>query len=84
MLHTTVELLDGHGPDALQTQKVVGAAGTSTTAVHTHFSGYAHVSPRRACGSSTPPFLVPQTNRPSYRSVRHRLCVPPLCQRATA
>ena len=39
MLHAAVELLDEHGPDALQTRKVAGAAGTSTMAVYTHFGG---------------------------------------------
>lgn len=39
MLHAAVGLLDAHGPDALQTRKVAGAAGTSTMAVYTHFGG---------------------------------------------
>ncbi|MEB3983519.1 TetR/AcrR family transcriptional regulator [Mycobacterium sp. 663a-19] len=39
MLHAAVNLLDEHGPDALQTRKVAGAAGTSTMAVYTHFGG---------------------------------------------
>ncbi|OBI99298.1 TetR family transcriptional regulator [Mycobacterium sp. 1465703.0] len=39
MLHAAVGLLDGHGPDALQTRKVAGAAGTSTMALYTHFGG---------------------------------------------
>jgi AcrR family transcriptional regulator len=39
MLHAAVALLDDHGPDALQTRKVAGAAGTSTMAVYTHFGG---------------------------------------------
>ena len=39
MLHAAVALLDEHGPDALQTRKVAGAAGTSTMAVYTHFGG---------------------------------------------
>jgi AcrR family transcriptional regulator len=39
MLHAAVGLLDNHGPDALQTRKVAGAAGTSTMAVYTHFGG---------------------------------------------
>src|SRR5437879_1254964 len=39
MLHAAVGLLDGDGPDALQTRKVAGAAGTSTMAVYTHFGG---------------------------------------------
>ena len=39
MLHAAVGLLDGEGPDALQTRKVAGAAGTSTMAVYTHFGG---------------------------------------------
>ena len=39
MLHAAVELLDEQGPDALQTRKVAGAAGTSTMSVYTHFGG---------------------------------------------
>ncbi|GLE51271.1 TetR/AcrR family transcriptional regulator [Mycobacterium montefiorense] len=39
MLHAAVALLDEHGPDALQTRKVAGAAGTSTMSVYTHFGG---------------------------------------------
>lgn len=39
MLHAAVGLLDDDGPDALQTRKVAGAAGTSTMAVYTHFGG---------------------------------------------
>ena len=39
LLHAAVSLLDEHGPDALQTRKVAGAAGTSTMAVYTHFGG---------------------------------------------
>jgi AcrR family transcriptional regulator len=39
MVHAAVALLDEHGPDALQTRKVAGAAGTSTMAVYTHFGG---------------------------------------------
>jgi AcrR family transcriptional regulator len=39
MLHAAVGLLDDHGPDALQTRKVAGAAGTSTMSVYTHFGG---------------------------------------------
>ncbi|WP_197504605.1 TetR/AcrR family transcriptional regulator [Mycobacterium sp. 852002-51163_SCH5372311] len=39
MLHAAVGLLNDHGPDALQTRKVAGAAGTSTMAVYTHFGG---------------------------------------------
>lgn len=39
MLHAAVRLLHEHGPDALQTRKVAGAAGTSTMAVYTHFGG---------------------------------------------
>lgn len=39
MLQAAVDLLDEHGPDALQTRKVAGAAGTSTMAVYTHFGG---------------------------------------------
>jgi AcrR family transcriptional regulator len=39
LLHAAVGLLDGHGPDALQTRKVARAAGTSTMAVYTHFGG---------------------------------------------
>jgi AcrR family transcriptional regulator len=39
LLHAAVGLLDEHGPDALQTRKVAGVAGTSTMAVYTHFGG---------------------------------------------
>jgi AcrR family transcriptional regulator len=39
MLHAAVGLLDKQGPDALQTRKVAGAAGTSTMSVYTHFGG---------------------------------------------
>ena len=39
MLHAAVGLLDDQGPDALQTRRVAGAAGTSTMAVYTHFGG---------------------------------------------
>jgi AcrR family transcriptional regulator len=39
LLHAAVGLLDDDGPDALQTRKVSGAAGTSTMAVYTHFGG---------------------------------------------
>ncbi|BBY39086.1 TetR family transcriptional regulator [Mycobacterium mantenii] len=39
LLHAAVALLDEHGPDALQTRKVAGSAGTSTMAVYTHFGG---------------------------------------------
>ncbi|MGF2946420.1 TetR/AcrR family transcriptional regulator [Mycobacterium sp. Lab-001] len=39
MLLAAVGLLDENGPDALQTRKVAGAAGTSTMAVYTHFGG---------------------------------------------
>ncbi len=39
MLRAAVELLHEQGPDALQTRKIAGAAGTSTMAVYTHFGG---------------------------------------------
>jgi len=39
MLSAAVGLLHEHGPDALQTRRVAGAAGTSTMAVYTHFGG---------------------------------------------
>ncbi len=39
LLHAAVGLLDIHGPDALQTRKIAGAADTSTMAVYTHFGG---------------------------------------------
>ncbi len=39
MLRAAVDLLHEHGPDALQTRKIAGAAGTSTMAVYTHFGG---------------------------------------------
>jgi AcrR family transcriptional regulator len=39
LLHAAVEILNEDGPDALQTRKIAGAAGTSTMAVYTHFGG---------------------------------------------
>jgi AcrR family transcriptional regulator len=39
LLHAAVEILNEHGPDALQTRKIARAAGTSTMAVYTHFGG---------------------------------------------
>jgi AcrR family transcriptional regulator len=39
LLHAAVEILDRDGPDALQTRKIAGAAGTSTMAVYTYFGG---------------------------------------------
>lgn len=39
LLHAAVEILNVDGPDALQTRKIAGAAGTSTMAVYTHFGG---------------------------------------------
>jgi AcrR family transcriptional regulator len=39
MLHAAVGLLNEQGPDALQTRRVAGAAGTSTMALYTHFGG---------------------------------------------
>ena len=39
LLHAAVATLDEEGPDALQTRKIAGAAGTSTMAVYTHFGG---------------------------------------------
>jgi AcrR family transcriptional regulator len=39
LLHAAVETLNEQGPDALQTRKIAGAAGTSTMAVYTHFGG---------------------------------------------
>ncbi|MFL0178207.1 MULTISPECIES: TetR/AcrR family transcriptional regulator [unclassified Mycobacterium] len=39
LLAAALTLLDQHGPDALQTRKVAGTAGTSTMAVYTHFGG---------------------------------------------
>jgi AcrR family transcriptional regulator len=39
LLHAAVEMLNEHGPDALQTRKIAGAAGTSTMAVYTYFGG---------------------------------------------
>ncbi|WP_068177350.1 TetR/AcrR family transcriptional regulator [Mycobacterium sp. UM_CSW] len=39
LLDAAVRLLDENGPDALQTRRVAGAAGTSTMAVYTHFGG---------------------------------------------
>ena len=39
LVHAAVALLNDLGPDALQTRKVAGAAGTSTMAVYPHFGG---------------------------------------------
>ena len=39
LLHAAVAILNEEGPDALQTRKIAGAAGTSTMAVYTHFGG---------------------------------------------
>ncbi|MCV7102245.1 TetR/AcrR family transcriptional regulator [Mycobacterium palustre] len=39
MLRAAVGLLNEQGPDALQTRRVAGAAGTSTMALYTHFGG---------------------------------------------
>src|ERR1700759_2202906 len=39
LLPAAVAILNEEGPDALQTRKVAGAAGTSTMAVYTHFGG---------------------------------------------
>ena len=39
LLHAAVAILDEDGPDALQTRKIAGAAGTSTMAVYTYFGG---------------------------------------------
>jgi AcrR family transcriptional regulator len=39
LLHAAVAILNEDGPDALQTRKIAGAAGTSTMAVYTHFGG---------------------------------------------
>ena len=39
LLHAAVQILNEDGPDALQTRKIAGAAGTSTMAVYTHFGG---------------------------------------------
>jgi AcrR family transcriptional regulator len=39
LLHAAVDMLNEQGPDALQTRKIAGAAGTSTMAVYTHFGG---------------------------------------------
>jgi len=39
LLDAAVAILDADGPDALQTRKIAGAAGTSTMAVYTHFGG---------------------------------------------
>src|SRR6202012_2678268 len=39
LLHAALAILDEDGPDALQTRKIAGAAGTSTMAVYTHFGG---------------------------------------------
>jgi AcrR family transcriptional regulator len=39
LLRAAVDILNEHGPDALQTRKIASAAGTSTMAVYTHFGG---------------------------------------------
>ncbi|WP_084707081.1 TetR/AcrR family transcriptional regulator [Mycobacterium celatum] len=39
LVHAAVRLLNDDGPDALQTRKIAGGAGTSTMAVYTHFGG---------------------------------------------
>jgi AcrR family transcriptional regulator len=39
LLRAAVAILNEDGPDALQTRKIAGAAGTSTMAVYTHFGG---------------------------------------------
>jgi AcrR family transcriptional regulator len=39
LLHAAVDILNEHGPDALQTRRIARAAGTSTMAVYTHFGG---------------------------------------------
>ena len=39
LLQAAVDILNEHGPDALQTRKIASAAGTSTMAVYTHFGG---------------------------------------------
>lgn len=39
LVRAAIELLDEHGPTALQARKVVAAAGTSTMSVYTHFGG---------------------------------------------
>jgi AcrR family transcriptional regulator len=67
MLHAAVSLLDEHGPDALQTRKVAGAAGTSTMAVYTHFGGMrsliAEVA-REGLRQFDAALTVPQTSDP--------------------
>ena len=87
LLHAAVGLLDDDGPDALQTRKVAGAAGTSTMAVYTHFGGMrgliaevAEEGLRQFDAAQT----MPQTDRPGHRSVRHRRGLPPLRHRAAA
>jgi AcrR family transcriptional regulator len=39
LLHVAVDILNQDGPDGLQTRKIASAAGTSTMAVYTYFSG---------------------------------------------
>lgn len=39
LLRVAVDMLEHDGPDGLQTRKIASAAGTSTMAVYTHFSG---------------------------------------------
>src|SRR6201999_3924225 len=39
LLRVAVDILNQDGPDGLQTRKIASAAGTSTMAVYTYFSG---------------------------------------------
>src|ERR1700678_3075761 len=67
LLHAAVGLLDDDGPDALQTRKVAGAAGTSTMAVYTHFGGLAGLIARAAKEGLLQfdaPQTMPQTTAP--------------------
>ncbi len=67
LLHAAVGLLNDHGPDALQTRKVAGAAGTSTMAVYTHFGGMRELIAAVAeegLRQFDAALTVPQTNDP--------------------
>ncbi len=85
MLHAAVGLLDDHGPDALQTRKVAGAAGTSTMSVYTHFGGMraliAEVA-EEGLRQFDAALTVPQTADPVADVFVHRRRLPALRHRA--
>jgi AcrR family transcriptional regulator len=62
LLHAAVEILNKDGPDALQTRKIAGAAGTSTMAVYTHFGGM--------------PTLIAELANEGYRQLDAALAIP--------